>query len=107
MINPNIQEPQEGYIVIDALPLHEMYFKVSEAEDENKFRVNELKTLLNKYNYEYYVLDKPSVSDQEYDALLHELINLEDNFDNSDNLSTNTFNSEEDREINKLLEEIN
>jgi len=47
---------------------------------ENKFRVNELKTLLNKYNYEYYVLDKPSVSDQEYDALLHELINLEDNF---------------------------
>jgi DNA ligase (NAD+) len=41
-------------------------------------RINELKRLINKYNYEYHVLDKPSVSDQEYDALLHELINLEE-----------------------------
>lgn len=43
-----------------------------------KDRIYELKSLLNKYNHEYYVLDNPSVSDQEYDALLHELIHLEE-----------------------------
>lgn len=34
-------------------------------------------------------------------------INFQDNSDNSDNCSSDTFNTEEDREINKLLEEIN
>jgi hypothetical protein len=48
MINPNIQEPQEGYIVIDALPLHEMYFKVSDAENEKKFAVNRTKLEMEK-----------------------------------------------------------
>lgn len=43
-------------------------------------RVQELKDLLNKYNHEYYVMDNPSVSDQEYDALLHELIHLEEQY---------------------------
>ena len=33
--------------------------------------------LLNQYNKEYYVLDKPSVSDREYDRLMQELIELE------------------------------
>ncbi len=40
-------------------------------------RMTELKTLLNRYNHEYYVLDAPSVSDQEYDVLMQELIALE------------------------------
>lgn len=40
-------------------------------------RVRELHTLLNKYGYEYYVLDSPSVPDAEYDRLLQELISLE------------------------------
>jgi DNA ligase (NAD+) len=43
-----------------------------------KARIDELVTLLNKYNYEYHTLDNPTVSDQEYDALLHELIKLEE-----------------------------
>ena len=43
-----------------------------------KNRVIELRELLVKYSYEYYHLDNPSVSDQEFDALLHELIKLED-----------------------------
>ena len=43
-------------------------------------RVRELQTLLNQYNYEYHVLDKPSVPDSEYDRLLRELINYEDKF---------------------------
>ena len=30
--------------------------------------------LLNQYGYEYYVLDKPSVPDAEYDRLMQELL---------------------------------
>ena len=45
---------------------------------DNKNRVKELTELLEKYSYEYYVLDNPTVSDQEFDALLHELIRLEE-----------------------------
>ncbi|MGD6817946.1 NAD-dependent DNA ligase LigA [Metabacillus sp. 84] len=41
-------------------------------------RVQELHELLNRYNYEYHVLDKPSVPDAEYDERLHELIHLEE-----------------------------
>ena len=40
-------------------------------------RLNEIKKLLNEYNYQYYVLDNPSVSDQEYDRLMQELQSLE------------------------------
>ncbi|WP_163100823.1 NAD-dependent DNA ligase LigA [Peribacillus alkalitolerans] len=43
-------------------------------------RVTELQTLLNQYNYEYHILDKPSVPDAEYDQLLRELIELEEQF---------------------------
>ena len=42
-----------------------------------KQRVAEITALLEKYNYEYYVLDNPSVSDAEYDRLMQELIMLE------------------------------
>jgi DNA ligase (NAD+) len=40
-------------------------------------RVRELTDLLNRYNYEYHVLDRPTVSDQEYDRLLRELEEIE------------------------------
>ncbi|TCJ01738.1 NAD-dependent DNA ligase LigA [Cytobacillus praedii] len=40
-------------------------------------KVKELQTLLNQYNYEYHVLDQPSVPDSEYDRLLKELIEIE------------------------------
>lgn len=42
-----------------------------------KERAAEITALLEKYNYEYYVLDNPSVSDAEYDRLMQELILLE------------------------------
>lgn len=45
---------------------------------ETKKRIDQLRELLNKYSYEYYQLNNPSVSDQEFDALLHELIHLEE-----------------------------
>lgn len=40
-------------------------------------RIKNLVSILNKYAYEYYVLDNPTVSDKEYDALYDELITLE------------------------------
>ncbi len=40
-------------------------------------RINELCMELEKHNYNYYVLDNPTISDFEYDALLRELENLE------------------------------
>ncbi|RDI36702.1 NAD-dependent DNA ligase LigA [Falsibacillus pallidus] len=43
-------------------------------------RVKELHNLLNQYNYEYHVLDKPSVPDAEYDRLLKELLETEEAF---------------------------
>ncbi|MDR7074308.1 NAD-dependent DNA ligase LigA [Fictibacillus barbaricus] len=48
-------------------------------EEHAKERILELRELLEKYNYEYHVLDKPSVPDSEYDQLLKELIELENN----------------------------
>lgn len=42
-----------------------------------KQRMEELNKLLHRYNYEYHVLDQPTVPDSVYDQLLHELIALE------------------------------
>ena len=40
-------------------------------------RIKQLTKILEQYNYEYYVLDNPSVPDSEYDKLINELIALE------------------------------
>ena len=40
-------------------------------------RMKELIEILNQANYNYYVLDNPTITDQEYDKYLRELINLE------------------------------
>ncbi len=42
-----------------------------------KDRIDEIRKILERYNYEYYVLDNPSVPDSEYDRLMNELISLE------------------------------
>ena len=44
--------------------------------DEKK-RIIELRELLTRYNYEYHVLDKPTIPDAEYDHLFRELQDLE------------------------------
>lgn len=48
-----------------------------ESLTEAQERIETLKTLLNRYSYEYYVLDKPSISDKEYDQQYQELEKLE------------------------------
>ncbi len=40
-------------------------------------RYDELVEIINKANYEYHVLDNPTISDQEFDKYLRELIDLE------------------------------
>lgn len=41
-------------------------------------RIDELINILNEANYNYHVLDSPTITDQEYDKYLHELIKLEE-----------------------------
>lgn len=43
--------------------------------DEN--RIKELRQLITRYNYEYHVLDNPTIPDSEFDRLFRELIDLE------------------------------
>jgi DNA ligase (NAD+) len=43
-------------------------------------RHDELKEILNHWGYEYYVLDRPSVDDAEYDLLMRELLEIENKF---------------------------
>jgi len=43
-----------------------------------KERMLEIIEQLEKANYEYYTLDKPTISDFEYDKLMHELIQIEE-----------------------------
>lgn len=40
-------------------------------------RINELKEILNQASYEYYVMDRPTLEDYEYDRYMEELIRLE------------------------------
>lgn len=48
--------------------------------DEVKARMKYLVNILNQYNYEYYVLDNPTVDDIEYDSLMRELSALEEKY---------------------------
>ncbi|MBE5040614.1 NAD-dependent DNA ligase LigA [Ructibacterium gallinarum] len=46
--------------------------------DTQKQEIEQLQQRLTQYNYEYHVLDSPTISDFEYDALMRRLIELEE-----------------------------
>lgn len=46
--------------------------------DHARERVDELVTLLDSYSHQYYVLDQPTIPDEEYDHLYKELVELEE-----------------------------
>ena len=48
--------------------------------EEVKKRVEKLRAEINHHNYRYYVLDSPEISDAEYDALMRELKQLEEQY---------------------------
>jgi DNA ligase (NAD+) len=50
--------------------------------EEAKSRIDRLSETLNIHNYQYYVLDKPTISDQEFDEQLRELELLENAWPN-------------------------
>ena len=41
-----------------------------------KQRIDELRAELNRHNYNYYVLNAPTISDKEFDDMLRELQDL-------------------------------
>ncbi|MBE77124.1 MAG: DNA ligase (NAD(+)) LigA [Candidatus Marinimicrobia bacterium] len=45
-----------------------------------KNRVKELRSLIEKYNYHYYILDNPIISDGEWDIIFKELESIESNY---------------------------
>jgi len=45
--------------------------------EQSATRINELRALINRHNYLYYVLDQPELPDAEYDRLMAELRELE------------------------------
>src|SRR5215218_5500945 len=50
---------------------------LSMADETLEKRASELRHLIDRWNYEYYVLDKPSVTDAEWDEAMNELKRLE------------------------------
>ncbi len=58
--------------------------------NEIESRISELRKLLEKYNYEYYVKDNPSVSDYEYDMLMEQLRKLEKQHPEYDDINSPT-----------------
>ena len=53
-------------------------------------RIKYLTDILDKANYEYYVLDNPTISDQEFDKYLRELEELENKHPEYDNINSPT-----------------
>jgi DNA ligase (NAD+) len=49
----------------------------TDSKKQHQARALELRNLIHKYDYDYYVLDRPIVTDQEYDRLFAELRDLE------------------------------
>ena len=48
--------------------------------EQARHRAEALRQLINKHNFQYYVLDDPSITDNEYDILMRELIDIETDF---------------------------
>ncbi|MGC7880222.1 DNA ligase LigA-related protein, partial [Desulforudis sp. 1190] len=46
--------------------------------EQAKKRIDELRELIEYHNYRYYVLDDPEITDAEFDALMRELMALEE-----------------------------
>ena len=51
-----------------------------EAFTKAQKRIEELKREIEKHNYHYYVLDDPLISDSQFDLLMRELMELENQF---------------------------
>lgn len=59
------------------MPLFSQHQENLDLESDLTSRIETLRTKLRQYEYEYHVLDSPSVPDAEYDRLMNELKNIE------------------------------
>lgn len=50
------------------------------SREEAQKRLAELRRTIEEHNYRYFVLDAPVITDEEYDALMRELLELEERF---------------------------
>ncbi|GAH85292.1 unnamed protein product, partial [marine sediment metagenome] len=50
------------------------------GSDEVKKRIEQLRAEINRHNYRYHVLDSPEISDAEYDELMRDLKQLEEQY---------------------------
>lgn len=62
--------------ITNLLKIYNNYMTANEAQH----KIQELSKELEQHNYNYYVLDNPTISDYEFDKLLEELIALETQF---------------------------
>ena len=71
-------------------------------------RINELTEILNEANHNYYVLDKPTITDQEYDKYLRELMDLEKKYPNlkKDDSPTVRVGGEVIDSFNKIVHKV-
>lgn len=71
-------------------------------------RMNELVSILNEANYNYHVLDNPTITDQEYDKYLRELIELENKYPmyKDKNSPTTKIGGEVVDKFNKVVHEV-
>ena len=74
------------------------------TKEEALKRMQDLVKILNQYNYEYYVLDNPSVADVEYDSLIHELQRIEQEY--PDNILPNSPTQKVGDYLKTDLEEV-
>ena len=73
-----------------------------------KKRMQEIIDILNEANYNYYVLDNPTITDQEYDRYMQELISLEKKYPElkKDNSPTNRVGGTVIDEFKKIVHKI-
>jgi DNA ligase (NAD+) len=72
--------------------------------DNIQQRITELRTILDDYNYRYYVLSKPVISDQEFDMLMKELEKLET--ENPEMFDLNSPTQRVGSDLNKEFEQV-
>ena len=54
------------------------YYKIILGDFIMQERMNELVDIINEADYNYHTLDNPTITDQEYDSYLRELIEIEE-----------------------------
>ena len=78
------------------------------SKENDILRMTYLVKLLNQYNYQYYVLDDPTVDDVEYDSLMRELKHLEELYpeDVLDNTPTKQVGAYIKADLEEIVHEV-